>query len=69
MHSPSQLFLNFSEFRTHAVPLRFPLEKESAAARFAADKREAEEVEGLRFAKPTLSACGRREAAKLDQMH
>ena len=35
--------------------------------RLAADEREAQESEGLRLAEPTLIACDRSEAAKLDQ--
>jgi len=67
MQAPSQLLLNLSEFRARAVPSRCPLQKEFAAASLAADERESEKVEGLRFAKPTLGARDRCEAAKPDQ--
>src|SRR5207342_1181873 len=67
MHSPSQLVLNSSERRAHAVPPAFPLELEMALVGLAADEREAQEVEGLRLAEPTLIARDRSEAAKLDQ--
>src|SRR6476620_8754146 len=67
MHSPSQLVLYRSERRAHAVPPALPLELEVALAGLAADEREAQEVEGLRFAEPTMIARDRSEAAKLDQ--
>ena len=67
MQAPSQLLLNLSEFRARAVPSRCPLQKEFAAASLAADERESEKVEGLRFAKPMLGVRDRRKAAKLDQ--
>jgi hypothetical protein len=67
MHSPSQLLLDLSKLRAHAVPPGLPLELEMPLAGFAADEREAQEVEGLRFSKPALSARDRCETAKLDQ--
>src|SRR5580704_2104106 len=67
MHSPSQLLRDLSKLRAHAVPPGLPLELEMPLAGFAADEREAQEVEGLRFSKPALSARDRCETAKLDQ--
>jgi hypothetical protein len=43
------------------------VDQELAGAGFAADEGEAQEVEGLRFALPTLCAAGRRMAAELEQ--
>ena len=67
MHSPSQLFLDFLEFRPHAVAPALPVDQEFAGAAFAADEGEAQEAEGLRLAEPALRALGHRKAAELDQ--
>src|SRR6185437_14800606 len=67
MHTPPQLLLDLLELRPHAVPPGSPLEEESTLTGFPADEREAQEVEGLRFAKPVPGASGRSGAAKLDQ--
>jgi hypothetical protein len=40
---------------------------EIAPSGFAADEHEAQELEGLRFGKPTLLAVLRRKAAELNQ--
>jgi len=67
MHAPPQLLLDLLELRPHAVPPGSPLEEEAALSGFPADESKAQEVEGLRFAKPTPGASGRSGAAKLDQ--
>jgi hypothetical protein len=51
----------------HAVAPALPVDQELAVTGLAADEGEAQEVEGLRFAEPTLLAIGRRMAAELDQ--
>jgi hypothetical protein len=63
----SQLLLDLFELCSHAVAPGFPLQKESAPTRFAADESETQEVEGLRLAEPTPRAVVRRVAAKLDE--
>ena len=67
MHAPSQLLLDLPKLRPHAVAPGLPLDEELALAGLAADEGEAQEVEGLRFAEPTLGAPARRMAAELDQ--
>src|SRR6266436_6533037 len=65
VHSPPQLRFDLFELILHAVASGLPLDEEVSAARFATDKSEAQKVEGLRFAKPTLLSFDRRVAAKL----
>ena len=67
VHSPPQLLLDLLELRPRAVGTALPLEEEAAFVRSAADMREAEEVEGLRFSEPAPLALRRRVAAELDQ--
>ena len=67
MHSPPQLFLNCLEPRAYAIPPALPLELEIALTGLAADEREAQKVKGLRLAEPTLTACDRGKATKLNQ--
>ena len=67
VHAPSQLVLDLPELRLHAVAAALPMDLEVAPAGLAADEGEAQEVEGLRLAKPAPRALGRREAAELDQ--
>jgi hypothetical protein len=67
VHAPPQLPLDLLKLCPHAVSPSPSLEKETALAGFAADQGKAEEIEGLRLAETTLSASGRRMAAKLDQ--
>ena len=60
VHAQSQLFLDFLELGLHAIPPGLPLNLEFALARFAADKREAQEVDSVRFSEPfasTISRC------------
>src|ERR1051325_5594370 len=66
VHSPSQPLPDLLELRPHAVASALPRDEELASACFAADEGEAQEVEGLRFAKSALRASVRREAAELD---
>src|SRR3954454_3921858 len=49
--SPSQLLLDLPKLRPQASPPGLPHQQEGAAATDAADEGEAQEVEGLRFAK------------------
>src|SRR6476659_9907971 len=56
--------LSFAVMRSRRV-VRW-IKKRSSACR-AADQSKAQEVEGLRFAKPALLSLGRRTAAKLNQ--
>src|ERR1700751_4087181 len=67
VHEPSQHLLDLLKLRPHAVASALPRDEELACAAFAADEGEAQEVEGLRFAKPTLRAPVRRKASELDQ--
>src|ERR671933_2229571 len=67
MQAPAQRLLHGLELRPHAVTTALPLKLESAAARPAADEREAQEAEGLRFAKAPPRPVRRRLAAELDQ--
>ena len=67
VHTPSQVLLDFLELHPHAVAAGFPLEREAPAARSSADEGEAQEVEGLRLAKPAPISSFRRKAAELDQ--
>jgi hypothetical protein len=63
----SQLLLDLLELCSHAVAPGFPLEKEPAPARFAADESETQKGEGLRLAETTLRAVVRRVSAELDE--
>ena len=62
-----QCFLDFLEFRAHAIASGFPPEEEPAPARFPADEREAQEIESLRFAEPPPFAINGRVTAEFDQ--
>jgi hypothetical protein len=53
--------------RPHAVEPGLPFKLELTLARPPADKDEAQELEGFRFAESVLRSVGRRMAAKLDQ--
>src|SRR5262245_2588507 len=55
------------ELRSHAVRSGLPFDLEFARAGLAADKGEAEEVEGLRFAETASLAAFCREASELDE--
>jgi hypothetical protein len=67
MHASSQFLFDGLQLCPHSIPPRLPFDLELAPASFAADKSEAQEGEGLRFAKPAPLAAFRREASKLDQ--
>src|SRR5690242_5959455 len=67
VHSPSQFLLDLLELCPHAVASRLPSKQEVATTAAAANEGEAQELEGLRFAEPALSAPHRRQAAELDQ--
>src|ERR1700739_3331120 len=65
--SLAQLLLDFPKFRTAAVALGLPFKLENSPAGFAADQREAQKIEGLRFAETALLAVMHCVAAELDQ--
>jgi hypothetical protein len=67
MNAPSQFLFNGLQLCLHAIPPGLPLDLEFAPTSFAADKGEAQEGEGLRFAEPAPLAVFHREASKLDQ--
>src|SRR6201993_3362463 len=67
VHTPSQFSFDLLEFRLHAIASAVSMDQERSSARLAADQSKAQEVEGLRFAKPALLSLGRRTAAKLNQ--
>src|SRR5262249_53565028 len=52
VHSPLQRLLDLLELRAQPISAGLPLDEEGAALRLAADEGEAQEVEGLRLAKP-----------------
>ena len=61
-----QFSFNLLKFYPHTVASGLPLEQEITLARFSADKGEAKQAEGFRFAEPALLALGRGKAAELD---
>src|SRR5271169_1461792 len=67
MHPPSQFLLDLRELCPHAITPGFPFEEEFAPSGLTADVDEPQELEGLRFSKPTPGASVRRMATKLDQ--
>ena len=67
VHAPPHLRFDHLELRSHAVRPGLPFDLEFTRSGRAADEREAQEVEGLRFAEPAPLAVFRREASKLDQ--
>ena len=67
MSSPSQLLLDFLEFRPHAVASGLPVKQEAALERLAADEGESQEVEGFRLTEPAPFASDRRMAAEPNQ--
>jgi hypothetical protein len=73
MHPPSQLFIDLPERCPHPIAPCDPLYKELPMSVAFTDEGKAEKVEGLRFAKPTLSASIRRSAQftlpRLSQMN
>src|SRR6516165_932086 len=67
VHTPPHFLLNHLELCLQTVPSGLSLDLEFARAGLAADEREAQEVEGLRFAEPTPPAAFRRKTSELDQ--
>src|SRR6202163_637759 len=67
VHPLSQFLFDGFQLRPHAVTPGFTQHEELATTRLAADKSEAQEVEGLRFTQPAPLAIDRGEAAKLNQ--
>ena len=57
VHAPPHFLLNHLEFRPHAVRPGLPFDLEFARAGFAADKGEAQKVEGLRLVEPSPLAA------------
>ena len=52
MNAPSQFLFDGLQLCLHAIPPGLPFDLEFAPTSFAADKGEAQEGEGLRFAEP-----------------
>ena len=67
MNAPSQFLFDGLQLCLHAIPPGTSVDLEFAPTSFAADKGEAQEGEGLRFAEPAPLAVFHREASKLDQ--
>src|SRR2546423_14640833 len=67
VHAPPHLLFYHLELRPHAVATDLPLNLEFARLGFAADKGEAQEVEGLRLAEPAPLTAFRSKASELDQ--
>src|SRR5215471_15388243 len=67
VRAPTQRLLNLPKLLLHAVPPGFPLHLEFARSGLAADEGEAQEVEGLRLAKPETLTAFRRKAPELDE--
>src|SRR5262252_10398596 len=63
MHASPHLLFDHLELRPHAVPPGLPFDLEFVLTSLAADEGEAQEVEGLRLAKPTPLAAFRRKAS------
>ena len=56
MNAPSQFLFDGLQLCLHAIPPGLPFDLEFAPTSFAADKGEAQEGEGLRFAEPAPPA-------------
>jgi hypothetical protein len=67
MNAATQLCLDLPKRRPHAVSSGSALKLERPAPGLAAYEREPQEGKGLRFAKPSPLAPGRRQAAELQQ--
>src|SRR6476469_7064739 len=67
MNAPSQFLLDGLQLCLHAIPPGLPFDLEFSPTSFAADKGEAQEGEGLRFAEPAPLAVCRRHASQLAQ--
>jgi hypothetical protein len=67
MHTPPQFLFDGLQLCPHAIPSGLPFDLEFTPASFAADEDEAQEGEGLRFAKPAPLAVFRRKAFELDE--
>src|SRR5690348_7324824 len=67
MHAPAQCLLDRLELGPQPIASSLAFDQELASPGFAADEREAQEVEGLRLAKPAPSAARRRIPSELDQ--
>src|SRR5262245_12961635 len=67
VHAPSHLLFDHPQLRPHAVPPGLPFDLKFALASLSADEGEAQEVEGLRLAKPAPLAAFRRKASELNE--
>ena len=67
MHTPPQFLFDGLQLYPHAIPSGLPFDLEFAPASFTTDEDEAQEGEGLRFAKPAALAVFHRKAPELDQ--
>src|SRR5208282_6058329 len=67
MHTPPQFLFDGLQLDPHAIPSGLPFDLESTPASFIADEDEAQEGEGLRFAKPAPLSVFHRKASELDE--
>ena len=67
MHAPPQFLFDGLQLNPHAIPPGLPFDLEFSPASFVADEDEAQEGEGLRFAKPAPLAVFRRKSSELDE--
>src|SRR6516165_8221688 len=67
VHASPHLLFHYLELLPHAVAPSLPFDLEFVLASLAADQGEAQEVEGLRLAKPAPLAAFRRKASELDE--
>jgi hypothetical protein len=67
VHTPPQFLFDSLQLYPHAIPSGLPFDLEFAPASFVADEDEAQEREGLRFAKPAPLAVFRRKSSELDE--
>ena len=67
MHTPSQLLFYGLQLYPHAIPSGLPFDLEFTPASFTTDEDEAQEGEGLWFAKPAPLAAFHRKTSELDE--
>jgi hypothetical protein len=67
VHHPPHLPFDFLELGSHPVGARLPHDEKSSGARFPADEREAQKIEGFRLALAASRPGLNREAAELDE--
>ena len=67
VHTPPQFLFDGLQLDPHAIPSGLPFDLEFTPASFATDEDEAQEGEGLRFAKPAPLAVFHRKASELEE--